>query len=892
MWLHVAGIPIFALSRGYTIRHAVFEAAIVAAPAVAASSWALHRRVRTFAASIGLLSASAVLVHLSGGVIEMHFHFFVMVAVVALYQDWLPFLAAIAYVLIHHGVMGTLDPRSVYNHPAAWAHPWVWAGIHAGFIVSLSAASLVSWGLNERALTRQRSSEDRLREETEVVEALHSVAQTLAGELDLKRTIQAVTDASTQLSGAKFGAFFYTQESASGELLTLYALSGAPEEAFSKFPLPRNTEIFAPTFSGTQVMRLDDVHEDPRYGHNSPYKGMPPGHLPVRSYLAVPVKRRTGEVLGGLFFGHPEPARFTEAHERIVLGIAGQAAIAMENARLYESERDSFRESEEARKRLTLLADVGTVLASSLDIAELLRDTAGMIATTIADYCAIDIVLPNGNLERIVCEARPEFSEVAVQMKSQHPTMSNLSHPSVQAIRSGRSQVIRNVTETILSESVLDETARNTVLRNSPATIVSIPMPGRSGMVGSLVVCVFKSSDRTIEDEDVKVIEEVARRVSVAVENARLYAHQRSVSEALQHSLLPERLPEVPGLETAARYIPGGPGEQIGGDWYDVFRLPRGLSAFAMGDVVGHGVRAAALMGQLRNGARAYAIHGMPPQEVVQLLNQMLFDLGTECMATMIYGIFDPDDGTLRFVNAGHPPPLVLHEQQASFLESKAGVPLGAIPRAQYSETVTRLDPQATLLLYTDGLVEERSEGIDDGLKRLQQAAAGISLPIEDLCNHLLSAMLRDLAPSDDTAILAMRLIPLGARLNIHVQRDPSMVAPLRQTVRRWLVAAGATEDETDEIILALGEACANAVQHAGGSPSSTYKVEGVINGRVQITVHDRGTWRETRASGGGRGLGIMERFMDSVDIQTGDSGTIVVMERRLDALTAKEPAQ
>src|SRR6202012_2529093 len=132
--------------------------------------------------------------------------------------------------------------------------------------------------------------------------------------------------------GAEFGAFFYNVINPSGESYMLYTLSGAPIEAFSKFPMPRNTEVFAPTFSGASIVRSDDITKDPRYGKNEPRRGMPEGHLPVRSYLAVPVVSRTGEVLGGLFFGHAEVGRFTEDAEELVRGVAGQAAVAIDNA--------------------------------------------------------------------------------------------------------------------------------------------------------------------------------------------------------------------------------------------------------------------------------------------------------------------------------------------------------------------------------------------------------------------------------------------------------------------------------------------------------------------------------------------------------------------------------
>ena len=178
-------------------------------------------------------------------------------------------------------------------------------------------------------------------------ETLNRIGRALSSVLDLERLLQAVTDAGTEVSGARFGAFFYNQTNDAGESYMLYTLSGVEREAFAQFPMPRNTAVFAPTFSGERIVRSADITREPQYGRSEPHRGMPSGHLPVRSYLAVPVVSRSGEVLGGLFFGHPDPGVFTERAERMVAGIASQAAIAIDNARLYRSLQDQARRKDE-----------------------------------------------------------------------------------------------------------------------------------------------------------------------------------------------------------------------------------------------------------------------------------------------------------------------------------------------------------------------------------------------------------------------------------------------------------------------------------------------------------------------------------------------------------------
>jgi len=187
--------------------------------------------------------------------------------------------------------------------------------------------------LEQVDIERQRV-EQQLRDETRVTETLNRIGGLLAAELDLQRLVQIVTDETTTLIGAQFGAFFYSVLDEHGESFTLYTLAGVPLSAFANFPMPRNTLIFGPTFRGEGVIRLDDVTLDLRYGQNSPHSGMPEGHLPVRSYLAVPVIDRAGGVLGGLFYGHADAGVFRDRDEQVVVGVAGQAAIAIDNARL------------------------------------------------------------------------------------------------------------------------------------------------------------------------------------------------------------------------------------------------------------------------------------------------------------------------------------------------------------------------------------------------------------------------------------------------------------------------------------------------------------------------------------------------------------------------------
>ncbi len=242
--------------------------------------------------------------------------------------------------------------------------------------------------LEARLLALNETLEARiaeLREEARTLEVLNRTGAALAAELSLERLVQTVTDAAVELIRAQFGAFFYNVIDEHGEAYTLHSLSGAPREAFANFPMPRNTAVFEPTFRGEGSVRSDDILADPRYGHYPPSHGMPPGHLPVRSYLAIPVVSRSGEVIGGLFFGHSEPGIFTQRDERIVAGIAAQAAIAIDNAQLYEaSQREvaARRHAEEELQRIneTLEDRVAEEVKERQQIEDALRQAQKMEA--------------------------------------------------------------------------------------------------------------------------------------------------------------------------------------------------------------------------------------------------------------------------------------------------------------------------------------------------------------------------------------------------------------------------------------------------------------------------------------------------------------------------------
>ncbi|MEV4655602.1 SpoIIE family protein phosphatase [Micromonospora sp. NPDC049301] len=381
---------------------------------------------------------------------------------------------------------------------------------------------------------------------------------------------------------------------------------------------------------------------------------------------------------------------------------------------------------------------------------------------------------------------------------------------------------------------------------------------------------------------DEAALTQLARLVGVRLENAQLYEAEHRIATTLQHSLLPRSLPQLPGAVVASRYLPGSADVEVGGDWYDVIALEGDELVLVIGDVVGKGVRAAAAMGQLRNALRAYVLEGFDPGESLTRLNRLVGSTEGRSFATVVCLLFSSRTGRLRYASAGHPSPLLIRGGDAVFLHDRAlGPPVGAIPDTTYRTVEGSLPVGGRLLLYTDGLIEDRQHGIDHALAQLRVDATTPGEHVEDLIDAVVEGV-AGRPRRDDVAVLALEAAELN-RFALRLPADPTRLSVLRKRLEDFLVAHGVGETDLFDLTVAVSEAAANAIEHPVQPAESMISVEVAIADRtVTATVRDTGQWRESTGSGfRGRGLALIKALGD-LSVRRTDEGTEVTLRRQL----------
>ncbi len=583
-------------------------------------------------------------------------------------------------------------------------------------------------------------------------------------------------------------------------------------------------------------------------------------------------------VLSLAFVAQPEPS---EPDLRFLSTLAGLTAQAMERAQVFEHERDALRDAEAGRERLSLLSEVTRLLSSSLEPTTVIERTMSLVEGRLADSCSVQVPGESGLVRLDVRESGPE-SPPRTGKRGYDVLPYDSDAPAAVAFRTARTQLapLRD------GEGGGEPSGVSTGL--------SVPLTANGDVIG--VMTFVDGPGRLFEADDVSLATEVASRAGVALSNATRFQREHVVAEVLQRAVLPDSLPEVEGLLLDAEYRAGVAGTYAGGDWYDVFELNSDLVFFSVGDVMGKGAPAAALMGQVRNAIRAYAVSGLSPTEVLSSLDRLFDTLIEDRVATAVVGTITPSTGRVVLSNAGHPPPLVVRADGSAIfcpmqrtLLIAAG--LGGAPRARDEVVLDRGD---SLIMYSDGLIERRGELITHGMERLANMATVVARAgWPDHPADTFASMLSIEERTDDIVVLCLNYTGISdERISapaVGTTRDGMSTLHLEPVVestpvaRHWVAAH--LRDLPDEVTgcaaLLTSELVTNAVLHAATPLCVTLHI---LPDRIRIDVADGNPSFPSlkdysKDAATGRGLTLFNALASNWGVQAVEDGKIVWFE-------------
>lgn len=466
--------------------------------------------------------------------------------------------------------------------------------------------------------------------------------------------------------------------------------------------------------------------------------------------LAVLPLTVEGTTFGAIALSFRAEREFSADERAFLLAATQQAASALARAQLHDRE-------ERARERLAYIAEASEVLAGSLDLDATLQKLASITVPRIADWCAVDLIEGDEIRSVAVAHVDPAKVESVHRLRELYPPDPESETGVPNVIRTGEPELYPEIPEEVLAEAAEDEEHLRLLRELNLVSAVVVPLAARGRTLGAITLVTAESGVH-YGPEDLAFASDLARHAALAVDNAVRYREQREAALALQRALLPRRLPDLPGVEFAARYLPAGPGVEAGGDWYDVIDLGGGELVLVIGDVSGRGIPAASIMGRLRIATRAYAIDGHRPDEVVHRLHHLMEDFEEREMATMFYLQLNPAAGRAEYVRAGHPPTLVRRPGgEVVNLLGEGSPPVGVLVEPAYTVNSVELEPGSMLFLYTDGLVERREAGIDPGIAQLERRLASAPDDPEGCLEYVIDP-LDPAGVDDDVAVLAVAI--------------------------------------------------------------------------------------------------------------------------------------
>lgn len=848
--------------------------------------------------------------------------------------------------------------------------------------------SAFTWQGPRESVSGMHDQLDDLVAARDQMERLVRVIVEISSDLDLDVTVHRIVNAAIELTGARYGALGI--RGADGSLASFVHV-GIDDDAARRLGV-------LPVGGG---LRIDDLGTHPQA------TGLHAHDPPLRAFLGIPITVRAAD-FGNLYLADDRPDRvFTDAEEAAVRALATAAAAAIDNARLFERERESAKWTKASREITTALLSgdpqtgpLQLIVNRALELADaeqaillvprepdlpadevdtlVVSATAGRYASQvigqqvpmdgsttggvarrgiplitdsfqypiegftdvgersaivmplIADDAVLGVIAvardpqapPFGNdyLELVSDFARHAAIALALAAGREHALNQELAqadsvddavHAAAEELRRlwrarrvlavtfpargsaaepahGAPQVV-SVGEPAQWADLPSDTQRMlSSLRDGDLLTPNATTPGTAGIAvqhpeGVLVVWIDLSDQRPFTLEDQTLLTVLAGRLGQGLQRVHQVDQQRETALALQHAILgPADLPH--GF--AVRYQAASRPLQVGGDWYDIVDLDDGRIALIVGDCVGHGLAAATVMGQVRSACRALLFDNPSPGAALAGMDRFAARLpGAQC-TTAVCAVLNPDTGELVYSSAGHPPPILVDADGTTRqLDDGHTIALGVRPDWPRPEARVTIPARATLLLYTDGLVERRRIALDRGISQVAALVQdGRTAVLEDLANQIMSGLAPSGGYQDDVVLLLYRH---PAPLELKFPADVSHLAPTRKALRSWLTRARLDPDQTMNVLIAAGEAVANAIEHGHRhSPQGTISLDAtVLVDQVRLTITDTGSWKPPQPAGEshrGRGIALMRGLMHDVTINPDPAGTTVHLSARI----------
>jgi serine phosphatase RsbU (regulator of sigma subunit)/anti-sigma regulatory factor (Ser/Thr protein kinase) len=728
--------------------------------------------------------------------------------------------------------------------------------------------------VSERALAREYQASD-------LVARLTAVSTALGGAMTVDEVAGAVFAEAVRAVGADAG---YLTVHVDGRLDVVAAI-GIPQQdpaAGGSFTLDDDVPPVKVVRTGQPVFlsRREDVLQ---------FAGA--DRVTASAAAALPLE--TDTVLGAIVLRYNEPQDFDEDTRFFLTAVARQAALALSRAQLWEAERRARAELETAQARLSFLARAGALVGQSLDLTTTLARVTDVCVPEFADSALVELVDERGELQLARLVHRDTGVERLLRsMLDRYPHTADERYPGRTVLETGRPVFVRDIPVEALATFARDEQHHDLLVRTRVSSAMTLPLMARGRRIGVLSLGREPGAD-PFDDEDLELAEQLALRVALAIDNARLLAERSAVVRSLQASLLPPHMPDVPGLDLAARYHPAGGDADVGGDFYDVFPLSGDAWGVVIGDVTGKGTEAAALTALSRYTVRGAAMREPSPARVLEVVNRaILGSRSGERFATMVLAVVEPsgDGMRVRLASGGHPSPLLLTSYGSVQAISAEGCALGMFPDAQLEEAELVLRPGDSLVLFTDGLIEaRRPDGsfAPDLVHDVLRLATGLSA--EEIAGAVEKAVF-DLEQGhhrDDLALLVVRVPHQSEtparRFEIAVDRARSGVPAARRAVTEFLHESEVAQEALDDIGLVVTELCTNAIRAARtqvllrawcDDASVTIEVEDDGPGfDPSVAKAERGPDPELEV---GRGLWIVDQLVDELTTRFDPSGTVV----------------